>query len=484
MRYLIHIAFLLLAATSGVAQQWPLHTQYFFNDLFYNPATAGHQATWEGFASVRSQWTGLQGRPATYLLGAEYGLGGTPWGFGGFLQNDVTGPMRRTGLTLSGSYQLNLKGKGQLYFGLAAGLYRLGLQSDVLVQNPNDPTLAAAQDGNWLPDANIGIYYTHGDYFGGISVPQFLQPSVDLYANGISSTYQSARAIYVTGGRHLQVHPEVRVTPSFLVRYSSPALVQLEVTGIATVKETVFGGLSYRSQDALAVIVGAHIESTYKIGYSYDITTSPLQQVSGGSHEVFLSYTMPVASDRDGDGIVDEKDDCPDEPGPRSNNGCPLTKEEKLVSTDADSDKDGIPDKDDDCPNTFGVKENRGCPIVEKDQQQTLDFAIKNLEFEWDKAIIMDTSLPYLDNLATLLNEKDDWKFYIAGHTDNSGTEEYNFRLSRKRAFAVRDYLIRKGVDKNRFSVEFFGEYMPIATNDTPEGRQKNRRVEMKFVFD
>lgn len=483
MRYLTAILLLLGLATTGVAQQWPIHTQYFFNDLFYNPATAGHQATVEGFASIRSQWTGLKGRPATYLLGAEYGFGGTPWGVGGFLQNDVTGPISRTGLTLSGSYHLATRGYGDLYFGLSGGLYRMGFQTDVLVQNPNDPTLAAAQEGKWLPDANIGVYYTYGDYFGGISVPQFLQTSVDLYANGINSSYQTARAIYLTGGRHLQVHPDVEVTPSFLVRYSAPSLVQLEVTGIATVKETVFGGVSYRSQDAFSVIAGAHIDQTYTIGYSYDITTSPLQQVSGGSHEVYLSYRLPEKSDRDGDGIPDEKDRCPDEPGPRSNDGCPV-EEELTQNPEEDTDNDGILNKDDDCPNTFGVKENKGCPIVKEDEQETLDIAIRNLEFEWDEAIIMDTSLPYLAKLANLLLDKEDWEFYIAGHTDNSGTEEYNFRLSKRRAFAVQEYLTGKGVNEKRITVEYFGEYMPIATNDTPEGRQKNRRVEMKFVFD
>lgn len=483
MRYLLPIVVLIATAAAGKAQQWPIHTQYFLNDLFYNPATAGHNATWEGFASIRSQWTGLDGRPATYLTGAEYGLGGTPWGFGGFLQHDVTGPLAKTGLTLSGSYQLYTKGKGKLYAGLAMGLYRLGLQTNALVQNPSDPTLAAAQQGTWLPDANIGVYYTNSTYFGGLSVPQFLQPTIDLYQNGITSTFQASRAVYFTGGRHLNLHPDVQLTPSILIRYSAPSLVQWEATAIATLKETLFGGLSYRSKDALSFVIGAYIEGAYQIAYSYDITHSPLQQVSGGSHEVFIGYRLPAENDRDYDGIPDNKDDCPDEPGPRSNNGCPIAKD-SLSTNNNDIDQDGIPDSEDDCPNTFGVADNNGCPVVEKEQQQTLQFAITNLEFEWDKAVIMDTSLPYLEELARLLADKSDWKLYIAGHTDNSGTEEYNFQLSKKRAFAVRDYLIKQGIDKRRFKVEFFGEYMPIASNDTPAGQQKNRRVEMEFIFD
>lgn len=463
------------------AQQFPLHTQYFFNDLFYNPATAGHYKNIEGFASVRSQWTGLKDRPATYMLGGEYGISGRPWGLGGFLQNDVTGPLSRLGLTLSGSYAIDLSDSSQLYFGLAGGLYRFGVKSNATIKQANDPTYLSAQEAHWMPDANIGVYFTHKNYYAGLSVPQFLQSKADLSQNGVESAYQTTRAIYLAGGAAYPLQDYLTLKPSLLFRYSSPQLFQLEVTGLVDIMDLVQAGLSYRTEDAFAVIVGATIEHTYQLSYSYDITTSALQHVSGGSHEVYLSYRLSAGNDRDNDGIPDEKDECPDEPGPRSNNGCPIEQKEQR---DKDKDGDGIMDKEDECPNTFGVKEEKGCPIVKKEDQATLDIAIKNLEFEWDKAIIEDTSLPYLDSLASLLLEKDDWKLYIAGHTDNSGTEEYNYRLSKDRAFAVRDYLMSKGVDKKRFTVEFFGEYMPIATNDTPEGRQKNRRVEMKFIFD
>ena len=77
-----------------------------------------------------------------------------------------------------------------------------------------------------------------------------------------------------------------------------------------------------------------------------------------------------------------------------------------------------------------------------------------------------------------------EWKLKLAGHTDNVGAERNNLILSKQRAEAVQTYLSGKGVEKERIKVEFYGETQPIASNDTPEGRQKNRRVEMEIQFE
>jgi len=82
------------------------------------------------------------------------------------------------------------------------------------------------------------------------------------------------------------------------------------------------------------------------------------------------------------------------------------------------------------------------------------------------------------------LVSKKDWKIRLSGHTDNIGTPEYNLKLSKDRANAVTFYLLSKGVRKDQVITEYYGDTKPIAPNDTEEGRQKNRRVEMKFVFD
>jgi outer membrane protein OmpA-like peptidoglycan-associated protein len=178
--------------------------------------------------------------------------------------------------------------------------------------------------------------------------------------------------------------------------------------------------------------------------------------------------------DTDADGILDKDDDCPNNAGPKSNNGCPYT----------DTDGDGVLDKDDDCVNTPGPKSNNGCPVIEEAEQEILNTAFENLEFESGKDIIKDVSFPSLEELANLLIKKGEWKIIIAGHTDNVGSAKSNLILSKKRSQAVGVYLEQRGVNSERIIVQYFGEEKPVADNNSKEGRQQNRRVEMTILFE
>lgn len=207
--------------------------------------------------------------------------------------------------------------------------------------------------------------------------------------------------------------------------------------------------------------------------------------------------------DTDADGLFDFLDNCPTVAGPKENNGCPWpdTDEDGLLDKDdkcpylagpienegcpyQDTDNDGVLDKDDDCPNTAGPVENKGCPVIEQEVQEILNTAFENLEFETGKDVIKQESLPSLTELAVVLQKRPEWKLQIAGHTDNVGNDQNNLILSKKRAEAVKNFMISQNIDANRLSVLYFGETQPIANNDTPEGRQKNRRVEMTIIFE
>jgi outer membrane protein OmpA-like peptidoglycan-associated protein len=178
--------------------------------------------------------------------------------------------------------------------------------------------------------------------------------------------------------------------------------------------------------------------------------------------------------DTDGDGLLDKDDECPTLKGPKENKGCPYK----------DSDNDGLLDKDDECPMTPGPKENKGCPIIEEKVVEVIKTAFNNLEFATAKDIILDPSKPALDELALVLQDRPLWKLEISGHTDNVGDDNANLVLSKKRAEALKNYLISKGISAERLKTLYFGETKPIADNSTAEGRKKNRRVEMKIVFE
>ena len=143
-----------------------------------------------------------------------------------------------------------------------------------------------------------------------------------------------------------------------------------------------------------------------------------------------------------------------------------------------------MPDDIDECPNTYGSKDNKGCPKVSQEDQNTLATTFNNVEFESNTAVITQESYPSIDKLITILDKNKDWKLKISGHTDSIGGLEANLKLSKKRAQTVADLITEKGISRGRLDVIGYGESQPIESNMYHPGRQKNRRVELAFVFD
>jgi outer membrane protein OmpA-like peptidoglycan-associated protein/outer membrane protein W len=174
--------------------------------------------------------------------------------------------------------------------------------------------------------------------------------------------------------------------------------------------------------------------------------------------------------DSDGDGVPDYLDKCPNTPtGVQVDaNGCPL-----------DSDGDGIPDYLDKCPNTAaGVKvDANGCPI--KKVVVMTEVMSSDASFEFDKSTLKTKAYGKLDKIIATLKNNTDYTVSVEGYTDAIGTEEYNLKLSERRAQAVADYLLSQGIDKSRIEIVPHGEANPIASNKTAAGRAKNRRVEI-----
>lgn len=178
-----------------------------------------------------------------------------------------------------------------------------------------------------------------------------------------------------------------------------------------------------------------------------------------------LERGVIISKDIDADGILDIEDDCL-ETVPCHKEGC---KKKEVVVIIEDNDNDGVLDNVDECLNTpkgFEVDEV-GCS------------KLVNLEVQFDlgKATLKEGYLNQLDTFYEFLQNHENYTAQIQGHTDNIGTEENNQTLSLNRAENVMNYLIEKGISKNRLSAKGFGELNPIDNNDTKEGRANNRRV-------
>jgi OOP family OmpA-OmpF porin len=189
----------------------------------------------------------------------------------------------------------------------------------------------------------------------------------------------------------------------------------------------------------------------------------------------------PLPKDTDGDGILDVDDACPTEPGLRNDdpkkNGCPPPK---------DTDGDGIFDDVDKCPNepeTFnGYQDEDGCPDEVPAALKKFTGVIEGINFKTGSADITKNSNVVLDKVVQVLTDYPDVRIEISGHTDNVGKPEFNRELSQKRADAVKQYLINKGIKPERLTAVGFGLEKPIADNKTAAGKAKNRRTEFRLL--
>ena len=181
--------------------------------------------------------------------------------------------------------------------------------------------------------------------------------------------------------------------------------------------------------------------------------------------------------DSDGDGVADYLDKCPNTPAEArvmvDDKGCPL-----------DTDADGIFDYLDNCPRVAGVISNHGCPEIKKEVKKLFQKALQGIQFQTGVSTIKTSSFPILNQIAQVLNANPTYLIEIQGHTDNVGKPASNLILSDKRAAAVRDYLIKKGVNDGRMTSHGYGDTKPVAANTTPAGKAKNRRVEFVITFE
>ncbi len=182
-----------------------------------------------------------------------------------------------------------------------------------------------------------------------------------------------------------------------------------------------------------------------------------------------LSSLKPA--DRDGDGILDDRDKCPDDPedrdGFQDSDGCP----------DPDNDRDGIPDYRDRCPNepeSFNrFLDEDGCP----------DDALLSVYFDSNSSSLDADARAVLAANARVLKVSSDVQVRIDGHCDSQNSEGYNERLGRRRAVAIRDHFVNElGIDATRFGIATLGESQPAADNGTRAGRSLNRRVEFTVI--
>lgn len=313
-------------ARAGMAQQLPQFTQYIFNNYLINPAISGIENYTDVKLGHRNQWTGLEGAPVTsyfsinapigrnFIEGdatsflAEGGINPSSrlftqnyqaaephHGIGGMVMTDKAGPITQTNVNATYAYHLGLTARLNLSVGVMAGFNRLTLNTaEITLTNPNDPAITNGyNNAQWKPDVGAGVWLYSSTYFVGLSARQLLPQK--YYFSESRTTYTGSNSVphfYLTAGAKLFMTDEITFMPSIMVKRTAPVPLTYDVNGKFNFQDKFWIGGSYRHNDAAALLAGFNLNSLINVGYSYDITTSALNTVSRGTHEIFLGLML------------------------------------------------------------------------------------------------------------------------------------------------------------------------------------------------
>lgn len=274
------------------AQQLPQLSQYAFNDYVYNPAVAGSRPWFELRTGHRYQWVGITDAPRTFTLSGTTPIG-EKMGVGALVYTDHVGPTRRTGFQASYAYHLRLNEEIRLSMALSVGALQLLVDgSKITFHDGSDPVIDDQVRGDLVPDATFGAMAYHEDWWAGFAIPQLAKGKIYFYNEQEESLSELATHYYAMGGYRWRFSEELRLEPSLLLKYVEPVPAKVDVTATLHYHDLLWLGLTYRTKDALSVMIGGWVKETFQFGYSYDITTTNLKNYSDGTHELMLAITF------------------------------------------------------------------------------------------------------------------------------------------------------------------------------------------------
>ncbi|HUX97531.1 MAG TPA: type IX secretion system membrane protein PorP/SprF [Bacteroidales bacterium] len=293
----ISILFIIPIMT-GFSQQDPLSSHYMFNTLTYNPGVTGISGMICATALNRQQWVGFEGAPTTTIFNISSPL---PFfngnnGAGLIIESDNIGFDKDINLSAAYSYHLDV-GTGKLGIGVNLGMLNKKLEpsweipsGDIHTPASGDPLIPENKESYVAFDAGLGLYYTANNYYAALSVTHINQPKIK-YSKG---TPYISRHYYLTAGYTLQLrNPSLELIPSVL-SFSDGKIMQFTVTSLLRYNKKLWGGVSYRSGDAIIGMIGLELYNGLRLGYAYDFTVSDMSKNNSGSHEFMVNYCFDL----------------------------------------------------------------------------------------------------------------------------------------------------------------------------------------------
>jgi type IX secretion system PorP/SprF family membrane protein len=283
------------------AQQYPVFTQYFFNELVINPAYAGAHVQFSATAIYRNQWVNFPGAPRTFSFSAHTGLAKNKVGVGLLVNHDEIGSYGNDHIYASYSYKLHFN-DATLSMGLQAGVNVLGADySKLNLKDPLDMDASFAPINDFKPNFGAGLYFNKKNWFVGLSVPFILNNKLD------DSGFESALAQVVEKRYYMLrsgiIFPinrmgTVKMNPSILLRSQEGQPLSLDINNAFIFYDIFSIGTAWRSGDQFgdSFITFLDLKLTEKLhfAYSYDWTMSDINKISSGSHEFMINFRTPI----------------------------------------------------------------------------------------------------------------------------------------------------------------------------------------------
>jgi len=288
------VVVLLVSGTTVInAQQLPHYSQYLLNGFVLNPAIAGMNDYNLVQSNVRYQWVGMNEAPRTFLVSANFAYNPKKVGIGGYMFTDIAGPITRTGINLAYAYHLDMGNDLRMSMGVFGGMLQYRINgSEIILADEEERYLFDEVETALIPDASLGTYFYTDEGFVGISFNHLFHTKIkqDLFDESSASFGYLSNHLFIAGGYKFELREDLEIEPSAFVKIVSPIPPQLDLSVRLFYQEQLWLGVSYRTEDAVSVMIGYEYKEMFHFGYSYDFTTSDLRLYSDGSHEVMLGY--------------------------------------------------------------------------------------------------------------------------------------------------------------------------------------------------
>jgi len=308
---------MLLAIISGYqatdAQQLPQYSQYMMNKFLINPAVAGSEGYTAFNITAREQWIGMKNSPRTYAISAQTRVLKNSFikrgasikkkrsaasrsgkvGIGGYIFNDQSGLVNRTGIKLTYSYHIAFQ-RGQLSFGLTASGYQFRIDKEqIRVYSQNDNLINNYSNRMFIPDADFGVYYSDPKLYVGLSASQLFGAALK-FGQANYDNFKLLRHYFLIGGYNFSISDYLILEPSILLKTSELWNPQMDLSAKAYIYDDYWAGMSYRTgaQAGALIFMGGLRVDKFFFGYAFDYTLSSIMRHSFGSHEFMIAMKL------------------------------------------------------------------------------------------------------------------------------------------------------------------------------------------------